>query len=256
MVTSQQILPVLTEDDTRMDWKRARYRTTVRVKAGGASVDNELHDAPELEELVDQGQAAWAVEVRCPKTLYAHTHQRATSAFELSWSPSDVDGQLFLRPGLIATCDVSLSTTGLTDSIWEPPVLVPTGWWLAQGRTFKSQGLAESLLKFRRNADLQNGTMSVVPDTGSGNVQFIVSLAADLYDRRRTDRDIQIAGLVAAFSQLKQSLNPDELDNTVFEAVKHRLEDAKIPTWEDDNYDPALAATTIEPFTTTFDDDD
>ena len=256
MVTAQPILPVLTEDDTRMDWKHARYRTTVRVKAGGAEVTNKLLEAPELEELVDQGRAAWAVEVRCPKTLYAHTYQHATSMFELSWRPSDVDGQLFLRPGLIATCELSLSAAGLIENIWEPPILVPTGWWLAQGRTFKSQGLAESLLKFRRDRNLKDGTMSVVLDMGSGNLQFMVGLAPDLYDHRRTDRNVQIAGLIAAFSQLPQSFTSEESDNAVLDAVKQRLEDAEVPTWEEDNYDPALAATTIEAFIVTPDDDD
>ena len=255
MAITHQILPVLTEDDTRMDWKVARYRTTVRVKAGGATVTNEILDAPELTALVNQGQAKWAVEVRCPKTLYAHTYQYATSAFELSWAPSDVDGQLFLRPGLIATCDLSLPATGLIEGFWEPPLLVPRGWWLAQGRTFKTQGLAESLLRFRRHGDLEDGTMSVIPDMGSGNIQFIVSLAPDLFDQRRTDRDVQIAALVAALSQLKQ-LTVEELDNTVFEAVKQRLDDANVPNWEDDSYDPALAATTIEPFIANLDDDD
>ena len=239
-----------------MDWKHARYRTTVRVSTGGAEVSNELVDAPELEALVDQRQAAWAVEVRCPKTLYAQTHQRGTPEFKLLWDPLDVDGRLFLRPGLIATCNLSLPTTGLIDSIWEAPALeVPTGWWLAQGRTCTSEGLAESLLRFVRDGDRKLGTMSVAPDMGSGNLRFIVKLAPDLYDHRLKDRDVQIAGLIAAFSQLRQSLPEDEPDNTVLDTVRARLEDAAVPTWDEEDYDPALAATTIEAFTVTYDDD-
>ena len=48
----------------------------------------------------------------------------------------------------------------------------------------------------------------------------------------------------------------EESDNAVLDAVKQRLEDAEVPTWEEDNYDPALAATTIEAFIVTPDDDD
>ena len=50
-----QILPILTEDASRMDWKNAQYRSSVRVQYGKASVENNIGGASQLESLVVNG---------------------------------------------------------------------------------------------------------------------------------------------------------------------------------------------------------
>ena len=266
MTIPLQILPMLTEDTVRMDWKNATYTSSIRVQYGKASVVNSISGASELESLIANNLAAWTVDIRCPKTLYARTEYSEERQFDVSWNPLDTDGPMYLRPGLAATTDLRLPTTGLIDGFWGTNTIeIPKGWQLAQGKTFASKSLAESLLTFRKS-DLGQGEMTVDEDTSTGNLRFIVHLASELYDKNRTDRNIQMAGLIAAFGLLgKRSWSlsgddaDDEIDDVVLLTIKNRLEDAGVPTWEEDSYDPARAATVIEKFhvaRTESDDDD
>ena len=251
-------LPLLTQDNTRMDWKRARYAPSVQVQGAKAVVANELRDAPELEALVAQGSAQWVVDVRCPKTLYAKMERSAASKFEADWAAWEVDGPVYLRPGLVAVENLRMSADGLLD-LWGPgEVEIPMGWWLAQGRTVISKPLVESLLTFRRSENLAEGRMSVEKDLGSGNTRFIIGLAPGLYAARHTDRDIHMAGLIAVFGLLGADSPDEETDDVVLRAIKAKLEEAGAPAWGEENYDPALAATAVEKFLipAAVDDDD
>ena len=200
--------------------------------------------------------AAWTVDIRCPKTLYARTEYSEKQRFDLSWDLKDIDGPIYLRPGLVATADLRLSTTGLIDGFWEANAIdIPKGWQLAQGKTFASKSLAESLLIFKRDENLGRGEIAVDEDRGTGNLRFTVRLSSELFDSRRTDRDIHMAGLIAAFGLLGKHSGgaaddeaDDDTSDIVLLTIRNRLEDAEVPTWEDDNYDPARAATVIEKF--------
>ncbi len=258
MPDALQPLPLLTQDNLRMDWRRARYAPSIQVQGGKGIVANELIDAPELDRLVQQGSAQWVVDVRCPKTLYAKTERSAAPKFEAEWDAREVDGPVYLRPGLVAVENLRMSADGLLD-LWGPgEIEIPKGWWLAQGRTVISKPLVESLLTFRRSENLAEGRMSVEKDLGSGNIRFIIGLAPNLYDARRADRDIHMAGLVAVFGLLGADKPDEETDDVVLRAIKAKLEDADTPAWGEENYDPALAATAVEKFLipAAVDDDD
>lgn len=258
MPDALQPLPLLTQDNTRMDWKRARYSPSIQVQGGKAVVANELRDAPELERLVEQGSAQWVVDVRCPKTLYAKMERSVAPEFEAEWDPREADGSVYLRPGLVAVENLRMSADGLID-LWEPgEIEIPKGYWLAQGRTVTSKPLVESLLTFRRSENLAEGRMSVEKDLGSGNTRFIIGLAPSLYDARHMDRDIHMAGLIAVFGLLGADSPDEETDDAVLRAIKAKLEDAGAPAWGEENYDPALAATAVEKFLipAAVDDDD
>ena len=88
-------------------------------------------------------------------------------------------------------------------------------------------------------------------DTDGGKPFFRVTLARDLYDKRRTDRDIQIAGLIGACGMLpRSSLGTDGENAThpVALQLRARLEDAGVQDWTSDDFDPARAATVLEAF--------
>lgn len=248
MTVALHSLPLLTQDDTRMDWERARYWSKVQVQPGKASVVNELRDAPELTSLVERGSAKWIVDVRCPKSLYATVELNSAPEFEVRWATADTDGPVYLRPGLVAVEDLRLSATGLIDLWGAGEIDVPKGWWLAQGKVVSSKSLSESLLTFRRIDTLSEGRMSVEQDMSTGNLRFIVGLAPNLYDARRAHRDIHMAGLIAAFGLLGCSPPGEETEDAILQAIKVKLDDAGVPVWGEDDYDPAQAATVIEQF--------
>ena len=93
--------------------------------------------------------------------------------------------------------------------------------------------------------------MRVGEDTTGDEPRFIVFLAPDVHERVRTSRDIQVAALVGAFARIGKSLRfqGEESRSLVVARIREVLREARVPTWEDEEgWDPALAATTIEGF--------
>ncbi len=246
-------LPLLLEDGSRMDWTEAAYETNVNVGAGQATVIHRLSKAPALERLIDSGDAAWGVDVRCPKTLMAKTETSPNASQVVKWDFNDVDGDIFVVPGLVATKDLSLHATGLS-SVYEGvgELRVPCGYWLAKGDTWRANALLESLFTFRHADDLERGRMAVAPDHGSGHFRFVVNMASDVYEHR-DDRPVRIAALVGACAHFRREFQCDDEEDELPLArmLRDRLEGMRpgISLWDDlESYDPALVATLLEPF--------
>ncbi len=245
------MIPVLHEDGSSLDWKSAEYHVDVEANGAGAVVTHELREAPELVELIQDGAAAYAVEARCPRTLFAQTWLSRQPRLEVAWNETDVDGQIFLFPGVVALKETSLATAGLIELWEEDQIRVPSGAWLARGATFAARNLAASLIEFRKDESLEEGRMKVVEDTSGDDARFLVKIAPEIYERAvQGDRDVQVAGLIAAFARLPDSPRfAEDSDSQVARMLRNRLEDAEVPTWDDgDNWDAAWAATTIEHF--------
>lgn len=255
-------LPFLLEDESRLDWPDATYRTDVTVSAGvgHATVRHLLSGTRELRRLIDEGSAAWAVELRCPKTLMARTVTSTDDLTTVRWETSDVDGEIFLVPGLVTIEEATLDSSELSP-IWqeEAQIHVPRGWWLARGDTVRTDSLMQSLLNFER-ADLAAGRMEVAPDSSSGVLRFTVRMAPDLFEAVHTDRTLQVAALVGVCGWFPRVFKPTEDgsgdegwtdEQPVAQELRARIEktDPDVTLWEDTtNYDPALVATLLEPF--------
>lgn len=248
------MLPMLLEDGSSLDWRSGKYGSKVQIRHGGATVENYLAEAPELTKLIEDGSATWALEVRCPRSLYAKTFISQHSSFEVAWNPNDVHGPMFLMAGMLTIEPIQLPCSGLIDIWGQAAIPVPQGAWLVRGQMSRSENLAASLVVFRLNDTLQDGhmlRMSVQEDVSEGEPRFIVSLPQALYERVHSDRNIQVAGLIAACAVLPQSASFQEgAENRVAQELRQRLRAAHVPLWDGDeeDWDPALAATAIEPF--------
>lgn len=255
-------LPLLLEDGSRLDWPEAAYRTNVTVGVGQAIVRHHLSGAPSLRRMVESGMAAWGVELRCPQTLMARTITSSEDRHKVEWKTDDVYGELFLVPGVLTLRTVLLDSSELSP-IWQGvPLEVPPGWWLAKGDALRANTLLESLLKFNRAEDLKPGRMEVVPDQSSGRLHFAVRMAPDVFEAVPSDRTLQVAALVGAcglfprvFGRASgdQEGQDDDLidEEPLAQELRARMEEAQpgVVLWEDPNsYDPALAATLLEPF--------
>ena len=247
-------LPVLMEDNSRLDWKWARYTVKVDVRQSRATIQHRLGNAPELETALTSGDAEWVTELRCPRTLLSRERRSQGSQQAIDLTADDIVGDAFLIPGLVATRDFDLPTSGLTPSVWQTDesVRVPVGWWLARGDAQTTTSLSASLVKFRRDPDglLAPGQMSVVEGSDGGRPCFSVTLAPNLY-HRRTDRDVQIAGLIAACGRMPRSTmrtGGDNESDPIAHQLRARFEEAGIPDWTSEDFDPARAATVLEAF--------
>ena len=248
MATSS--LPVLLEDGSRLDWVGATYKPLVRVGNCRTAVSHSIKDAPTLDRLLMDGRAAWAVEVRCPKTLMALTETSSDSNQRLEWDKDDVDGNAYIIPGLMAIHDIDLAGAEL-HPIWrQEPLRVPAGWWLARGNTRRVNTLARSLLRFRKEPGLGAGRMEITPILGTGDPHFVVKLATDIYDDIRDSRTLQVAALIGVCGRFPSEFKEGgpHADLAIVEEIRFRLNDAGVRLWDEENYDPALAATAIEPF--------
>ena len=118
---------MLFEDGSSIDWPQARYQVDVTVSGHSATAVNRLNAAPELQSLIESGNASWALELRCPKALLARVAQSSDSKIRVEWSPSEVDGELFLTPGLVTARDCALEPSGLNQLWGDEPIHLPAG---------------------------------------------------------------------------------------------------------------------------------
>ena len=247
-------LPMLVEDGSRLDWPEAAYLPDVRFRNGFARVTHRIHSAPELESLINEGSACWAVELRCPKTLLARIETSATHEMEVRWNATEVDGIVYLIPGMLATDNVHLRTENLNE-LWTGfgPVLdVPVGWWLARGNVYRASTLREALISFDEDPDLPDGGMKITPDRSSGRIHFIVYVASDIRDAVEHDRSMQVAGLIGVCALFPKVFTGEDakLEHiSLINEIGALLDGANVPDWEaGDSYDPVRAATVIERF--------
>ena len=250
-------LPVLLEDGSSLDWTDATYKVDVSLRANGAVIEHTMIGCPALEELVGGGDAEWVTEVRCPRTLLSRQHSGRSRRQDVSWSADEVVGDVFLLPGLVVVRDGASITAppGLNEFVWPhaAPLLFPEGFWLAKGQMCSVTPLVASLIRFRRDPDgrLKAGQMAVEESSDGPAPYFRVDLAADLYDKRREERDVQLAGLIAAFGLLPGSSlagNGDHADSQIANRLRAELEANGVADWDEESYDPAHAATTLETF--------
>lgn len=248
-------IPVLDDANSRLDWLEAQYKPTVRFGNGEVVIRHQVLGASELARLVAVGDAIWYSEVRCPRTMLSRVETSTNPHQVVRWKEEEILGPVFVIPGLVATRDTEVHTESLHPHIWgeRERVSIPAGWRCARGEIWRSQSLTVSLVTFKRAPEgtLTPGQMTVA-DVSTDAPKFTVTLASDVFDKCKTSRDLRIAGLVAVFALLPHSkmADGDELaDHSLTNELRGRLHDAGVPDWDDDsNYDPASAATTVEPF--------
>ena len=250
MINSSASVPLLREDGASLDWTAATYTADIEIRGRVALATNKLTGAPQLDALIMAGDARWALEIRCPKTLFAQVEYSNDASVRAEWDPDDVDGEMFLRSGLVAVQPCELATDGLNDLWSKAPLSIEPGRWLARGVVFRTQSLASSLLEFHKLPELAEGEMRVEPDTGNGDLRFKVYLASNYFDQEiRTNRDVQIAALIAAFGRIPHLDSGDGEEFAILTHIKAALSEADVPIWGSEanaDFDPARAATAIE----------
>lgn len=252
------LLPVLIEDRSRCDWREAVYQADVKIQPTRATVTHRLRGAPTLKQLIGARKAHWATELRCPKTLFGRVDVAAGEWQSVEWDRGIVDGDMFVIPGLVATQNLRLrpAPNELTP-IWDDGVFdVPKGWWLARGAPRRTKTLGQSLLTFRLDSKLESGRMQIEADQSEDDLCFHVSLAEDIWSERRV-RHVQMAALIGALGKMGALFSVGEHGDgengsgepRVVNEIRQRLERVGVHTWDDPmTWDPALAATVIEPF--------
>lgn len=253
---SHSSLPVLHSD--RLDWVEASYESLLAVGQSRVTVEHRL-DCTEIAGLIADGAASYAVESRCPRTMFSRTDLSAGTRQQIDVTVDMAEDSLFLLPGVVAVSPCSLPAAGLHKMLrtGRRSVEIPVGWWLARGGEFSYKPVIAQLLAFVRDDGLEDGTMTVDEDTSSADLKFRVSLAADLHARRLNDRDIHIAALAGAFGRLRDSNSDRDGSNSqAARQLRTKLEDLVGTDWDSPDFDPLRAASFWEPFAVPPEDDE
>ncbi len=244
--------PQLMADGTSSDFPNIIYENSAVTSYNRALVSNELsgEGSEILLEMVKAEKAAWIIEVRSPAALYSETHISFQSETHIPWDSSETGDKftVFIISQLVVLEDVDIPAEVL-HQLWHtrPSVRAPAGAVLAWGHVLNAEPLTASILSFRPDETLRDGVITVSePDE---HIRFTVKTALDLYRGIATRRDIHLGALIAAMGKLNRE-DHDPSESRVLRSISQRLEEGGVHDWMSEDYDPALAATTLEPFLT------
>ena len=252
MISNLYDYPQLMADGTSSDFPNIIYENSAVTSYNRALVSNELHGEGSeiLLEMVKAEKAAWMIEVRSPAALYSETHISFQSETHIPWDSSETGDKfmVFIISQLVALEDVDIPAEVL-HQLWRtrPSVRASAGAVLAWGHVLNAEPLTASILSFHPDETLPDGVITVSePDE---HIRFTVKTALDLYRGIATRRDIHLGALIAAMGKLNRE-DHDPSESRVLRSISQRLEEEEVPDWMSEDYDPALAATTLEPFLT------
>lgn len=250
MIGDLFVHPQLKADNTSSDFPNITYVNNATLGDDRALVVNELRGERSeiLSRMVEDRKIAWIIEIRSPATLYSKTIRSFQTETSIQWNSEETGEKLpvYIISQLVALEEVYLPAEILHE-LWRtrPFVRAPAGAVLAQGNVQAAKPLIASILRFIPDETLSDGTIEVSgPDE---HIRFTVKTAVNLHLEIRTRRDILLGALIAAMGKLKPE-DHDPEDSRVLRSISQRLAEGGVEDWMHDGYNPALAATTLEPF--------
>lgn len=240
--------PVLLEE-LSLDWLGAAYRPDVQIRPNRADIRHTMTKIRTLERLIREGRAIWACELRCPTTLYSCVHESVRPEQRVAWHSEHVSEDVYVIPGLIALTEFQLQPKPEEVSpVWRgAPIPIHPGAWLVRGAARRTKTIGQSLLQFRLDKRLRTGRMTVRYESSDESLRFHVSLAEDIWPDRAV-RHLQVAALIAAMGSMATAFPHPDDEPRIARELRARLQQENVPAWDEDNFDPALAATVIEGF--------
>ncbi len=255
----------MARDWPHLDWIACAYRPAVHIGVCRAGVVHSLHGGTvcsqrsgmldALERRIKEGDAAWAVELRCRETLMCRVETSRDARQEVVWDGRDIAGDVLVTPGVLAVREFPLRREAGTLS-GEPkramPRTVPAGLWLARGKSGRAKPLAGHLLAFRRAPELERGGIAVAPDRTNGYLRFTVRLAPDVFRHAGSDPSLRTAALVAVCSRFPQAFGrwgPENGEPALARELRSLVaaRGNGVALWDEEDYDPARMATALEP---------
>ena len=239
----------LRSGEPNLDWPSATYEAEASGGGGSWRIQHRLDGADAIHDLINAGAAAWAAEVRCPRTLYSHLAHSSNDMTRVQFDDSQTREPVFVVPGVVALQDCNLSTVGAA-AIWQRAgayVQVDRGTWLVRGRAQKAD-VTSSLLLFVADDTLDDQQLRIGPyPDQDGNTRLRISMPSKQLPRTSEETFIAQAWQ-AAMAYLPGcddfEIKEDEEPAGVYgQELIAKL--GNIPVWSDPDWDPLLAATSL-----------
>lgn len=239
----------LRSGEPTLDWPFAVYEAEASGGGGSWRIEHRLEGADGIHDLINAGSAAWAAEVRCPRTLYSYLARSSSNVTMVQFDNSHTRDPVFVVPGVIVLEDCDLSTVG-TAAIWQRAgthVRVSCGAWLVRGRAQKAD-VTSSLLLFVPDDALDDHELRIGPYTDQdGNTRIRISMSSKQLPHT-ADEAFVAQAWQAAMSYLPSCdafhIGEDDQPSSVYgRELVAKL--GCLPLWNDPSWDPLKAATSL-----------
>lgn len=258
--------PKIHEDGYVNDFSaKSRYRVKVSYTAGIAGyvhIDNSLSGLECLTDAIDNEDAAWTSEIVVPRALLSHRKEGDKEGrVEFDWNANYEHHPTYVRSSLVAKRDFYVPKRFLSVAWRQMPNLpsnipIPQGSVICRSQVKAISGKTSQFLAFKQDDGTlpktgrkpQPGLMKVV-DSGKDPVMFYAIVSDDLYQTRETDRNLWVSALSRALTMISREEN--SWNDPKYTGIKQTLETQlgrTLQPWNDQEFDPLLAATQWEPF--------
>ena len=256
-------LPYPALEAGNLSFPQGSYEPEVRMGDDGHSIEIEhrISGAPFIERLIEEGLVNFCCLFSVPKTGIRKLYN-TEKVGEISWEKSVVGQPPRLRPLLVfAGKDRKFKLTkkcGVAD-LWQgKSITLPKGARLARGDFLDVNNSEYSFLRFSKGEgdEYKRGSFKVSPSNEDG-FYFKIVAAPDVFDFvQKNGMDVALrAGILTGivgqcFSILKYKYKETEDDSNDFpnlRTLSSKLESEYGSDWNDEKFDPMLAATTLYP---------
>ena len=227
-----------------------------------AKIEHHISGAPFIDKLIEEGVVGFYCLLSVPKASVRRLDETSQIG-EITWEKDIVSEPPKLRPILVYTGEDKEYTftekCGVAE-LWQGKTInLPKGARLARGSFLNVDSSECSFLRLNKSENYSRGTIDVEASEENG-FSFVITAAPDIYKFVRSGGNdpLRLAILTAVvarcFSILKKHYKENQTDgNDNFSNLK--LLSAKLKKeydcdWNDENFDPMLAATKLYPFQT------
>ena len=255
-------LPYPVLEAGNLSFPQGSYEPKIDILEDGCSIEIEhkISGAAFIEKLIREGSVQFYCLFSAPKTGIRTLHETDRTA-RIEWEASIVGQPPRLRPMLVYTGEdqeYELTQECGVAELWRgKKIILPKGARLARGSFVDVNSSEHSFLRFSREAKFERGRCSVFPNHEEG-FYFTIKAAPDVFDlvqRKGMNAALRsgiLTGVVChCFSILKYMYKETEDDSNEFPNLKTlsaKLERDFGCDWNDDDFDPMLAATTLYRF--------
>lgn len=260
-------LPVLLADGLGYDFPDVFYENIVEtLSTDEARVTNVLSgpDADLFAQRVVSGNGVWTSEVRSPQALFSksavHHHGQEGVKFRekgeareweyrVRWDSSMCAARTFIVTQMV-TAERMLLPRKILSPVWADgaeTLTYPAGRVVARGKVYPMEDAVSSILEFAEDPTMRDGEMRVSGPTAQWHFQVFLTKQTLLWVQSGGRRDILMTALVGALSRLDERHSPDE--SQILGEIASLLAKGGVADWRaEEDYDPAAAATCLEPF--------
>ncbi len=256
-------LPYPALEAGNLSFPEGKYLAPAEMGKDGHSIkiEHQISGAPFLKALIEEKKAQFGCLLSVPKVGYRRLFLSETKKQTVEWEATIVGEPPKLRPVLVYTGEEKeyefTGEHGVAE-IWQgEKVFLPKGAKLARASFLNVNTSKHPFLRPEKDDTLDPGCLRVEANANEG-FYFSIHAAPDVYrfiQNPGTEQALRLSILTAAVSRCFEILKngykeDDDNSNDAFSNLKilsDKLCDEFGSDWNDENFDPIHAATTLYP---------